>query len=93
MPVQRRLSSAGARLCLCLCQEPSSNATVACHLQDKRYSDALWRYAMRSAENEGVDYWWTDLCDLGAALAPPPAHIPPRTSTATRAGARPRAAR
>ena len=39
--------------------------TVPCHLQDKRYADALWTHAMRSDENSGVDFWWTDLCDLG----------------------------
>ena len=45
--------------------DPASNSTVACHLQDKVYTDSLWKHAMRSSENENVDYWWTDLCDLG----------------------------
>ena len=43
----------------------SGNTTIPCHLQDERYVDSLWTHAMRSDENTGVDYWWTDLCDLG----------------------------
>lgn len=43
----------------------SGNTTVPCHLQNERYVDSLWTHAMRSDENTGVDYWWTDLCDLG----------------------------
>merc|ERR1719464_2699528 len=45
--------------------DPASNKTVQCHLQDPRYVKALWQRAMRSEENAAVDYWWTDLCDLG----------------------------
>jgi hypothetical protein len=48
---------------------PADNKTIDCQIQDERYVEALWRHAMRSDENVGVDFWWTDLCDLGTVLA------------------------
>jgi len=44
-----------------------SNSTIGCHLQSKQFTEALWSIVMRSQDNTGADYWWTDLCDLGNA--------------------------
>jgi hypothetical protein len=35
----------------------ASNKTVECKMQDERYVESLWKQAMRSDENVGVDYW------------------------------------
>jgi hypothetical protein len=47
--------------------DPTTRQTIPCHLQSQAYTAALYAHAMSSPENRGVDYWWTDLCDLGKA--------------------------
>lgn len=48
--------------------DPASNTTVAFHIDNKTYADALSNIILEPLAEEGIDFWWTDWQQVGRRL-------------------------